>query len=107
MGRKAVSRSTLGRATTAARGVSRSVKESQDVGRAQETVEALRQQLADLEAQFKSETAALETKVDPSTESLETISLKPKKTDISVRLVALVWVPHWRSTDGSLSPAWG
>jgi hypothetical protein len=107
MGRKAVSRSTLGRATTAARGVSRSVKESQDVGRAQETVEALRQQLADLETQFQSETAALETKVDPLTESLETISLKPKKTDISVRLVALVWVPHWRSTDGSLSPAWG
>jgi hypothetical protein len=107
MGRKAVSRSTLGRATTAVRGVSRTIKESQDIGRAQETVEALHQQLAELEAQFQSETATLEARVDPSTERLETISLKPKKTDISVRLVALVWVPHWRSNDGSLSPAWG
>jgi uncharacterized protein DUF87 len=106
MGRKAVSRSTLGRATTTVRGVSRTIKESQDIGRAQGTVEAQRQQLADLEAQFQSETAALEAKVDPSTERLETISLKLKKTDISVRLIALVWVPHWRSAEGSLSSAW-
>src|SRR5439155_8488035 len=33
MGRKAVSLTTLGRATTAARGVSRSMKEADDVGR--------------------------------------------------------------------------
>ena len=45
MGRKSLSFSTLGRATTAARGVSRSMKEANDVGRAQETVEAVTQQL--------------------------------------------------------------
>src|SRR6185312_16189040 len=45
MGRKTVSLSTLGRATTAVKGVSRSMKESADVGRAQETVEAVAQQL--------------------------------------------------------------
>ena len=38
MGRKAISMSTLGRATTAARGVSRSMKESQDIAGAEERV---------------------------------------------------------------------
>jgi len=76
------------------------------VGRATDTVEALQQQLADLEAEFKSEMAALETKADPLTEQLEPIAVRPKKTNISVRLVALVWMPQWRDPRGSTTPAW-
>ncbi|HZN09248.1 MAG TPA: hypothetical protein VFB65_20810, partial [Pyrinomonadaceae bacterium] len=52
LGRKRVSMSTLGRATTAARGASRSMKEADDVGRAEETVAAIAQKLADLDAEF-------------------------------------------------------
>jgi len=106
LGRKAVSVSNIGRATTAARGAGRVLKERQDVGRATDTVEALQQQLADLEAEFKSEMAALETKADPLTEQLEPIAVRPKKTNISVRLVALVWMPQWRDPRGSTTPAW-
>ncbi len=106
MGRKAVSLTTLGRATTAARGVSRSMKESQDVGRAQETVEAVTQQMADLDAQFKEETAGLDKSATVQTEQLETISLKPKKTNISVKLVTLAWAPYWHSSEGQATPAW-
>ena len=90
-GRKKLSMSTLGRATTAARGVGRSMKESEDIGRAQDTVEALQQQLTDLEAGLKSETDALTAAMDPQSEKLEAVELKPKKTNISVKLVALLW----------------
>ena len=106
LGRKAISASTLGRATTAARGVSRSMKESQDVARAGETSEALQQQLADLESQLQQETAALESKVDSMTETLETVIVKPKKTNISVSLVALTWAPYWQDNNGQLTSAW-
>ncbi len=106
LGRKAISASTLGRATTAARGVSRSMKESQDVARAGETAEALQQQLADLESQLQQETAALESKVDSMTETLETVIVKPKKTNISVSLVALAWAPYWQQKDGQVTAAW-
>ncbi len=105
-GRRAVSATTIGRATTAARGLSKAVKESQDVGRATETVEALQQQLADLEAEFKAEIDALETRIDPLTEKLETIAVRPKKTDISVPLVALLWMPYWQEGQGKATPAW-
>ena len=106
LGRKAVSTSTLGRATTAARGVGRVLKERQDVGRAEETVEALQKQLADLEAEFNAEMATVEAKVDPLTERLDTVALRPKKTNIAVRLVALVWVPGWQEAQGKVTPAW-
>jgi len=106
MGRKAVSYSSLGRATTAARGAGRIMKESQDIKRAQETVASHQQRLQELDASFKSETEALASRIDPLTEELEKVSVRPAKKDISVRLTTLVWMPHWQSPDGGLSPAW-
>jgi len=106
MGRKALKSATLGRATTAARGVSRSLKESQDIGRAEETVESVKKQMADLDAQFQAEIEALSAKTDPLTETLETVTLRPKKSDISVRLVALAWAPCWMDPQGRTLLAW-
>jgi hypothetical protein len=101
LGRKRTSLSTLGRATTAARGVSRSMKESSDVDRAQENVEAVSQKLADLEADFQAETKALEQSLDPQTEQLEKVSLKPTKANIAVKVLTLAWAPYWND-----KPAW-
>src|SRR5689334_5875592 len=101
LGRKRTSMSTLGRATTAARGVSRSMKESSDVDRAQENVEAVSQKLADLEADFQAETKALEQSLDPQTEQLEKVSLKPTKANIAVKVLTLAWAPYWND-----KPAW-
>jgi hypothetical protein len=101
MGRKTVSLSTLGRATTAVRGVGRSMKESEDVSRAQDSVAAIDQQLVALDQQFKDETAKLEQAYDPQTEELGKVSLKPTKTNIAVKFLALVWAPY--SDD---KPAW-
>ena len=42
------------------RGVGRSFEQSQDVARAGETVEAVKKQIADLDAQFQAEAAAIE-----------------------------------------------
>jgi hypothetical protein len=94
MGRKAGTMSTLGRATTAVRGVGRSMKEAQDVGRAQENVAAVDQKIQELDAEFKEETAKLESKFDPQNETLEKVSLKPTKANIAVKLVTLAWAPH-------------
>jgi hypothetical protein len=106
LGRKRVSMSTLGRATTVARGASRSMKEANDVGRAQENVAAVTQKIADLEAEFRDETAALERALDPQTEELGKVSLKPKKVNIDVKLVALAWAPYWLDAQGTTKPAW-
>ena len=104
-GRK-VSSSTISRASTAMRGFSRAIDESKDVTRAGDTVASIQKLLADLQVEFDNETAALSTKFDPSNEALETISIKPGKSDIMLQLVSLAWVPTWQDAQGNSTPAW-
>jgi hypothetical protein len=101
LGRKRASMSTIGRATTAARGVGRSMKEGQDIERAEANVAAISQKLADLEADFQAETRALERSLDPQTEALGKVSLKPTKANIAVKVLTLAWAPYWND-----KPAW-
>ena len=106
LGRKAISATTIGRATTAARGAGRTAQQAGDVARAKETAGAIKQQIADLEGELQAEIDAAASVADPATEKLEPITLRPKKSDIAVRLTALVWLPHWKDETGTLTPAW-
>jgi hypothetical protein len=103
MGRKAVSMSTVGRATTAARGVGRSMKEAEDVKRAAESVASVQQQIDDLEAELREQTATVEQKMAGA--PLEALTVAPKKTGIAVQLVALTWVPFWEDGRGGRTAA--
>jgi uncharacterized protein YhaN len=77
------------------------MKETEDIERAEDNVAAISQKLADLEADFQAETRALEQSFDPQTEQLETVSLKPSKANIAVKVLTLAWAPHWDD-----KPAW-
>ncbi|MGH9627383.1 MAG: ATP-binding protein, partial [Bryobacteraceae bacterium] len=105
-GRRVLSRSTISSAGAAARAMSRARKESQDIERAKETLEAVRGQITELESQIETETDALHRRMDPSSERLERIPVKPKKSNISVRLFTLAWAPYSRGEAGALTPAW-
>ena len=96
----------MGKATSAIRGISRSQKESQDIKRAEENVEALQQQLEEVEQDLKQEIEAIAIKWDPQGESLETITIRPKKSNISPQVVGLGWAPYWENAKGSRTPAW-
>jgi hypothetical protein len=89
MGRKTVGLSTLGRATTAARGVGRSVKETQDVERARERLTEAQAEFEALESELERAIAALQhTSALPP---LQIVEIKAKRTSVDVRLVALAW----------------
>ncbi len=89
MGRKTVSATNVGRLGTAARAATRIGKERGDVGFAESSIEALQQQLQDLEAQLQAEIESIPV---PGEEALEKVTVKPKKTGISVQLCALAWM---------------
>jgi hypothetical protein len=89
MGRKMVSMSTLGRATTAARGMSRSMKESQDISRASEKLDEAKRELDELQKEVEDAVAELTAKTGDVT--IETVELKPKRGSVDVRLVTLAW----------------
>jgi hypothetical protein len=100
-GRKKISSTTIGRATTAARGAGRTMKQSGDVQRARESAEAVRQQIQALEAELQEELSARSAATDPTNEKLERVSVRPKKADITVKPVRLVWRPYRGN-----APAW-
>ncbi len=80
-------RTSMTRIATAGRAATRAYTESQDVGRAQETAEAINQHLADLQTELEGEVATLQTSYDPAQEKLETITLRPKKTAVVVKSI--------------------
>jgi hypothetical protein len=92
LGRKMVSATTLGRATTAARGVGRTMKESSDVRRATEAVDAVRAQAQQLDEQIQEEAKMITAKFEAPAD-FERVTLAPKRGQVSVQLIALGWDP--------------
>jgi hypothetical protein len=105
LGRRKISASTLGRATTAARGASRTMKEREDVGRAAANVQELVAQRDELRRTMEDEIARVQAAVDPLSERLESVTVAPKKKDIAVTTVALAWVPYRRDDRGGIARA--
>jgi hypothetical protein len=101
-GRKTFSSANLGRASSAMRGAGRAFQERQDVSRAEENLETLKKQLADLDAELQAEIGRLEERLDPEKEELEVLALKPRRKDVEVRFLTLAWAPKRGG-----EPAWG
>ncbi len=106
MGRKTLSATNMSRAATAVRSAGRIGRESGDVNRADENLDVIRQQRAELQRQFEADTTALERALDVSTINFRPVQVTPRKSDIAVGEVALVWVPWRTGTDGFPAPAY-
>jgi TolA-binding protein len=91
LGRKAISVGNAQRIGTAARNAGRLGKESGDVSRAEESREVLAQRLADMQNELEAEISRLRGELDPQTVQIERSSVKPRKADITVETVALLW----------------
>jgi hypothetical protein len=90
-GRKVIGAGTLGRATTAARGVGRSMKESEDIKRASENVDAVRARIKALDDEILQETQKI---TEGAQAPVEKVSLSPKRGQVSVQLLGLGWIPE-------------
>ncbi len=93
LGRKKLSRRSMGRATTAMRGAGRASRERDDIRRAAESVEVLRGLRAEMEEEFARETETVRERFDVDGLELETVAIAPRKADINIHRVALAWLP--------------
>jgi hypothetical protein len=100
MGRKVASQANIGRAASAAKTASRIGRESDDVARADESLGTLQQRLADLTAQFDAEIESLKSTYEPASITLEPVAIAPRKADIAVGRIALLWKPWRKGPDG-------
>ena len=105
LGRRTLSATNVNRAASAARAATRIGRESGDVDRANEGLEVTQQRQKDLQQQFDTDAAALETRFDASAVTLRKVQVSPHKSDIAVGEVALVWTPWRKGADGFPTPA--
>ena len=91
-GRK-IGTGTIGRAATTARGMGRTSKQGDDVSRAEEDLMEYQERFDELEDEIDDEIDRITEKYDPLSEELTSVMLKPRKTDIDIRTLAVAWVP--------------
>jgi len=93
-GRKLISTRSVGHAAAAARGWGRASSQAADVVEAEKKLESVQSETEKMEQELELEVHGLEETLNPLKERLATYELKPRKTDIEVRLVALAWQPN-------------
>jgi hypothetical protein len=96
LGRRRVSATNVRGVGTAVRSLGRSQKQAGDVERARENLAALGERRATMEREIEAAVAELEQRFEAPDEALETIDVKPRKSDVEVRQVALAWIPMLR-----------
>lgn len=88
VGRSRISKTTINQAGTSIRRAGRIQKEQSEASAANDSVEAIQAELNQVQAQMEQEMMANAAQVD-----IEKIKIPPRKSDISVETVGLVWVP--------------
>ena len=106
LGRKAVSSTSAGRLGTAAKSAGRLRKESMDTARAQESAEAVKAKIAELDLALQADIDKLEAAFDPAAEKLQEVVVAPTPAGITQEFFGLVWLPYRRDDQGKAVPAW-
>jgi len=104
LGRKAASVGNVTRAGSTVKSAGRIGKEKQDIGRAKENIAALQQKLVDMEKEFEDVMEEIREKMDPESLELEDELIRPRKSDIGIRMLSLGWVPWQVDADGIAAP---
>ncbi len=69
--------------------------------KAEDNVVALREQMAALEAELRTETEAVKNRWAEALGAFDEVKITPRRTDVDVQLCALAWVPQWEVVHGS------
>ncbi|MDY5841845.1 MAG: hypothetical protein SPJ59_02790 [Peptoniphilaceae bacterium] len=93
-GRKKLGKTTLSKASSTARSYSRQRQQESDIARAEETVESLQRAIEDLNAELQQEMRQLAEDLNMQHKQWEHVEIKPKKSNITIRFISLLWVPE-------------
>ena len=104
--RKALSRTTISKTSTAARSATRAFEQSGDVGRAADKLEDLEVQMVSLKNRMDSEMETIRLAADPDQLQLTKVPIRALKKNIAINAFGLAWLPYYQTGTGSLEPAW-
>lgn len=105
-GRKLASAATINKAGTAMRSASRASQEKGDVVRAKEKLDALVDEKESLEKELEAAIDELTQVFDGDSLTLTNYEVSPRKSDITINSVGLLWQPWEVDSQGIARPAW-
>src|SRR5262249_10454418 len=106
LGRKKISKTNVGRATSAAKAANRAAQQQSEVGQALGALDSLRRKHDELFAEFQEKIESMAAALRPEALVLDALPIRPKKADINVEKVALAWMPYHVSGDGRVDAAY-
>lgn len=90
---KGLTKGTITQAGTSMRRVAKIGQDSQQVQRVDEDRKALEEQLQDVQKQLNDELAQIAPVTEAAALNISTVKIAPRKSDISVNEIALLWYP--------------
>ncbi|REJ97773.1 MAG: ATP-binding protein [Planctomycetota bacterium] len=105
-GRKLASSTNVSKAATSMRSAGRAVDQRGDIARAQAGVEAIAEDIEELEAELEKELDRIREETSVDSLEIEPYEITPKKSDITVSEVTLAWLPYRVDENDALVPAW-
>jgi len=106
LGRKTISKTNVGRATTAAKAATRAAQQQSDVSQALAAIDSLRREHDDMFADFQQKIESMSAALRPEALVLEALPIPPRKTDITVEKVVLAWMPCQVTGEGRVEAAY-
>ena len=100
LGRKLATATNVTRAASSLRQAGRMAREKGDVDQAEESLESLDQRLADLDSALQEEIARLREQFSDEKLPIVSAPLRPRKSDLAVEQVTLVWTPWFVDAAG-------
>ncbi|MBT5019501.1 MAG: ATP-binding protein [Planctomicrobium sp.] len=104
-GRKKLSSANVSRAGSSMRSASRAADQRSDIQRAEAEVEELQQDVKDLEAELEEALKEITESYSDDRVQIEPYEIKPRKSDIEIDSLLLVWLPYQIDDNGIVEPA--
>lgn len=99
-GRKLLSKTNIGKASTSMRSVGRAAQQRGDIARAEDKLKEYQQDLSDLESQFNEEVEKVQDSLQVDSLELEAIQIRPRKSDIQIQPIEVIWTPWLLNSSG-------
>jgi hypothetical protein len=105
-GRKALSRTTISKSSTAARSATRAFEQHGDVTRAEAKLEDIQAEMAALKNRMDNAMETIRLAADPDHLQFTKAPIRALKKNIAINAFGLAWLPYYQTGTGSLEPAW-
>ena len=105
-GRKALSRTTISKTSTAARSAGRAFEQHGDVSRAGAKLEDIEGEMVALKNRMDHEMETIRLAADPDQLQFTKAPIRALKKNIAINAFGLAWLPYYQTGTGSLEPAW-